>query len=78
MKIFECLNAEKPTPMFLNLAKKNRTNQKLECIKNTDGTPFPDPKARENYIVDYYRQLYKKPAGERYKQCPTQTVLAIF
>jgi hypothetical protein len=22
MKIFECLNAEKPTPMFLNLAKK--------------------------------------------------------
>jgi hypothetical protein len=25
MKIFECLNAEKPTPMFLNLAKNTKT-----------------------------------------------------
>ncbi len=30
MKIFECLNAEKPTPMFLNLAKKTKSNQKLD------------------------------------------------
>jgi hypothetical protein len=38
MKIFECLNAEKPTPMFLNLAKKTKSNQKLENIKKPDGT----------------------------------------
>jgi hypothetical protein len=65
MKIFECLNAEKPTPMFLNLAKKTKSNQKLENIKNSDGTPFSNCKDRENYIVNYYSTLYKKPVGER-------------
>jgi hypothetical protein len=35
MKIFECLNAGKPTPMFLNLANKTNSNQKLENIKKT-------------------------------------------
>jgi hypothetical protein len=65
MKIFECLNAEKPTPMFLNLAKKTKTNQKLENVKKPDGTPFTCNKDRENYIVDYYSSLYKKPDGER-------------
>jgi hypothetical protein len=65
MKIFKCLNAEKPTPMFLNLAKKAKTNQKLENVKKPDGTPFTCNKERENYIVEYYSSLYKKPDGER-------------
>jgi len=65
MKIFECLNAEKPTPMFLNLAKKTNSNQKLENIKKPDGTAFSSSKDRENYIVEYYSELYRKPLGER-------------
>ncbi len=71
MKIFECLNAEKPTPMFLNLAKKTKTNQKLESIRDLDGTPYNNNKDRENYIVNYYSSLYKKPPGERvnYEGC---------
>ncbi len=51
--------------MFLNLAKKTKSNQKLENIKNSDGTPFSNCKDRENYIVNYYSTLYKKPVGER-------------
>jgi hypothetical protein len=40
MKIFASLNAEKPTPMFLNLAKTTKSNHKLENITKADGTPF--------------------------------------
>jgi hypothetical protein len=65
MKIFSCLNAEKPTPMFLNLATTTKANHKLENIKKADGTPFPNKTERDEYIVDYYRKLYEKPAGER-------------
>jgi hypothetical protein len=57
MKIFECLNAEKPTPLFLNLAKKTKNNQKLENIKKPDGTPFASDPERNDYIVDYYSVL---------------------
>jgi hypothetical protein len=35
MKIFASLNAEKPTQMFLNLAKTTKANHKLEVIKKT-------------------------------------------
>ena len=66
MKIFECLNAEKPTPMFLNLAKKTKSNQKLENIKKPDGTVFSTNSERNDYIVNYYSELYKKPIGERH------------
>ncbi len=71
MKIFECLNAEKPTPMFLNLAKKTKSNQKLENIKKSDGTPFASEQERNEYIVTYYSTLYKKPEDERidYSNC---------
>jgi exonuclease III len=65
MKIFECLNAEKPTPMFLNLAKKTKSNQKLENIKKPDGTAFESDRERNEYIVTYYSTLYKKPDDER-------------
>jgi hypothetical protein len=51
--------------MFLNLAKKTKTNQKLEMIKKPDGTPFECSKDRDNYIIDYYSSLYKKPVDER-------------
>jgi len=74
MKIFECLNAEKPTPMFLNLAKKTKTNHKLENIKKPDGTNFNSDREREDYIVSYYSTLYKKPENERvdYTDCIEQ------
>jgi hypothetical protein len=53
MKIFECLNAEKATPHFLNLAKSTQKNVKLENIRKPDGTEFADVKDREAYIVNY-------------------------
>jgi hypothetical protein len=61
MKFFSCLNAEKPTQMFLNLAKPTKANQKLENSIKAYGTLFPNKTERDEYIVDYYRKLYEKP-----------------
>jgi len=65
MKIFECLNAEKATPLFLNLAKTTQKIIKLENIQKPDGTDFDCNKERESYILDYYVNLFRKPADER-------------
>ncbi len=35
IKIFECLNAEKPTPLLLSLAKKANTNESVNVIKDS-------------------------------------------
>ena len=65
MKIFECLNAEKPTPRFLNLAKAAKKCSKLEKIKKPDGTVFECAESRNDYIVNYYRELFRKPDTAR-------------
>jgi hypothetical protein len=63
-KIFECLNAEKPTPLFMSLASCRSTAKKLSAINKDDGNLY-------NMDNNFYENLYKKPADERlnYDNC---------
>jgi exonuclease III len=64
MKIFDCLNSEKPTPMFLNLAQVSKSDKKLSSVCKPDGSPFTNNMDRNEFIVSYYENLYKKSASE--------------
>jgi hypothetical protein len=55
-KIFENLNAEKPTPAFLSIAR-NKTNGKLSGIRNATGNPFLNDSERNNYILNTFQDL---------------------
>ncbi len=57
-KKFENLNNEKITPYFMTLAKLPDTEAVLTDIQQEDGTDFLTKKDRDDYIVDYYRQVY--------------------
>jgi hypothetical protein len=57
---FEILNAEKITPHFVKLMKVGKGKESLEHIKNVDGTDFPDPGARADFITTYYRKLFTR------------------
>jgi hypothetical protein len=59
MKIFSCLNSEKPTPVFLNLARTSNVDSKLNAITKPDGSPFESNADRNNHIVEYYENIYK-------------------
>jgi hypothetical protein len=59
LKIFECLNAEKASPHFLNIAKKSNKESSISNISKDDGTAFIDENSREKHIVDFYANLYK-------------------
>ncbi len=61
MKIFECINAEKPTPLFMSLARCRSTSKKLAAIKMDDGTLYQNAEQQTEGIVIYYENLYKKP-----------------
>jgi hypothetical protein len=58
MKIFENLNFEKPTPIFLTLTK-NLSSEKLSLIKNDNGAVFNTESARHKFIVDSYEKIYR-------------------
>ena len=58
MKIFECINAEKPTPLFMSLARCRSTSKKLAAIKMDDGTPYLNADMQTEGIVSYYENLY--------------------
>jgi len=60
LKIFECLNAEKASPHFLNIANKSKKESSVNNICDDNGTPFIDEAAREGHIVDFYSKLYEK------------------
>ncbi len=60
MKIFECLHAERVSPLLLNLAKKGHGCDKLSNIKNEDGEGFRDSEERGRYISEFYHKLYLK------------------
>jgi hypothetical protein len=71
IKIFECLNAEKPTPIFMNLARCRNTSKRLSAICKDDGTAYSSDAERNEGIVDFFEKLYKKPETERvdYTDC---------
>jgi len=60
LKIFECLNAERSSPHFLNIAKKSKKEDSVENIKDENGMEFINDAAREAHIVGFYEKLYEK------------------
>ncbi len=60
---FEKLNDEKITPYFMSLAKQSCTDALLSDIRNDNGIDFIDSNDRENYITEYYRDLYRVRAN---------------
>ncbi len=66
----DLLNSEKMTPKFLKIAEVNHKTD-LSIIKKLDGSPFQLDRDRNNYIVEFYEDLYRKPAGapEEYNNC---------
>ena len=64
MKIFENLSTEKPTGLFLSLAKNKMSGTGLGKIKNDNDTPFDNDDMRNEYITSFYENLYKKDPAE--------------
>ena len=60
MKLFEGLHSEKPSPIFLSLAKK-RNSGNLSVMKNDTGTAFASPEAQGEYIATFFENLYRAP-----------------
>jgi hypothetical protein len=60
MRNFEQLNDEKITPYFMALAKQPSSGASLSDLCREDGTLFADSNERNNYITDYYKDVYKK------------------
>ncbi len=56
----DVLNAEKMTPRFLKIAKKN-VESNLSSIRRIDGSPFQNSTERGEHIVNFYEELYKNP-----------------
>ena len=64
MKLFEGLNSEKPSPLFLSLAKSRNTG-KMAQIRNNNNQPFNSEEERTEHVVSFFEDLYKKSADER-------------
>jgi hypothetical protein len=62
-KIFDILNYEKPSKNFLNLAKVINKGDSLSVIKNDNGEEFETDNLREEYITNFYSNLYRKDEG---------------
>jgi hypothetical protein len=64
MKLFDCLNSEKPTPMFLSLARVSNKDKKLASICKPDGNNFENDVTRNDYIVNYFKNVYERDRNE--------------
>ncbi len=71
MKLFSCINSEKPTPIFLSLARESNSSSRLDNILDEQGSPFDSESARTDSIVSYYEKIYKKPEDDiaSYRNC---------
>jgi hypothetical protein len=65
MKIFDCLDSEKPTPMFLSLARASNSDKKLASICDSDGCDFETDSSHNEFIVKYFENVYKKDLAEQ-------------
>jgi exonuclease III len=62
---FHRLNDEKITPYFVNLAKQDSNGKKnVNVICDNTGTEFSSDPERDEFIGNFYRDLYKKPAND--------------
>ena len=65
-RLFEQINHEKITPRFLQLAKATKKEHRLSDIKDDNGNPFNSDQSRNDYIRNYYANIYKtKPDREQ-------------
>jgi hypothetical protein len=64
MKLFNCLNSEKPTPIFLNLARTSNSGKSLSVINKPDGSNYVNDADRNEGIVSFYEDIYRKPSDE--------------
>ncbi len=64
MKLFNCLNSEKPTPIFLNLARSNNSSKTLALINKPDGTPYSSDNDRNEGIVSFFEEIYRKSPND--------------
>lgn len=62
--IFDYLNGEKITPVFLRLASRKKNNAKMVAIKIDVGQDFHSDRERKEFITEYYKAVYKKPRGQ--------------
>jgi hypothetical protein len=71
MKLFSCLNSEKPTPIFLSLARSSNAGTNLSCICKDDGSAYNSPKSKTEGIVSYCENIYRKPTSDMtdYSRC---------
>jgi exonuclease III len=59
--VFEHLHAEKMSPIFLKLAKGFNKNVSLNCVVDNNNLPFRCNTEREEFIVQYFENIYKLP-----------------
>jgi hypothetical protein len=57
MKLFSCFNSEKPTPVFLSLAKSSNASATLDSITDIDNVPIMCDENRIEKIVQYYERI---------------------
>jgi hypothetical protein len=57
--LYEHLNNEKMTPLFLNLAKISKGSASLSDILQPGGAAFETDRDRKKYILDFYETLYE-------------------
>jgi hypothetical protein len=57
----ENLNSEKMTPRFLRIAE-TQCDADLSVVKDNNGRPFVHNSDRNNFITNFYEDLYKIPA----------------
>ena len=53
------------TPHFLKLAKNTQPDNKLSDINYDDNSEFASETERREYIVQYYKNLYKLPETQK-------------
>jgi exonuclease III len=71
MKLFSCLNSEKPTTIFLSLARSSNSSSKLENIHDDSGMSFTSNGSRMERIVRYYEDIYARQDSDlsNYDNC---------
>jgi exonuclease III len=58
----DILNSEKMTPRFLRIAE-TQNDADLSVVKDNNGIAFAHERDRNNFIKNFYEDLYKVPAG---------------
>jgi hypothetical protein len=62
---FEYLNDEKITPYYVSLAKCNNASATTDSICDDNGRPFNLANERNEYVRNFYANLYKISPGQR-------------